>query len=57
MAPAELEEVLLSHKDIRDCAVVGVPDERSGEVPKAFVVRDRGELTEAEVKEFIKGSL
>jgi acyl-CoA synthetase (AMP-forming)/AMP-acid ligase II len=30
--------VLLDHPDVADCAVVGIADERAGEVPKAFVV-------------------
>lgn len=38
VAPAELEAVLLSHEAVTDAAVVGVPDEDAGEVPKAFVV-------------------
>lgn len=38
VAPAELEAVLLSHPAVADTAVIGSPDERSGEVPKAFVV-------------------
>lgn len=36
--PAELEEMLLTHPEISDCAVLGVPDEEAGELPKAFVV-------------------
>jgi long-chain acyl-CoA synthetase len=43
VAPAELEAVLLEHPDISDCAVVGVPDPESGEVPKAFVVPCAGQ--------------
>ena len=39
MAPAELEAHLLSHPDVADCAVVGVPDEIAGEVPKAIIVK------------------
>lgn len=39
MAPAELEAHLLSHPAVADCAVIQVPDDRSGEVPKAFVVK------------------
>lgn len=38
VAPAELEGVILSHPAVVDAAVLGSPDERSGEVPKAFVV-------------------
>ncbi|HEX4357991.1 MAG TPA: AMP-binding protein [Pseudonocardia sp.] len=39
VAPAELEAVLLAHEAVADAAVVGVPDEHSGELPKAFIVR------------------
>ncbi|GAA5840411.1 hypothetical protein JCM5353_004395 [Sporobolomyces roseus] len=36
--PAELEGHLLSHPDVQDVAVIGIPDEQRGEAPKAFVV-------------------
>ncbi|KAK0645300.1 AMP-dependent ligase vlmC [Lasiodiplodia hormozganensis] len=39
VAPAELEAHLLSHPYVNDCAVIPVPDERAGEVPKAFIVK------------------
>lgn len=53
VAPAELEEILLSHPLVLDAAVMGVDHERYGEVPKAFVVRKDAKLTSAEVQEFI----
>ena len=46
--PAEIEGFLLEHPAVAQIAVIGVPDERMGEVGKAFVV-PRGELTEAEL--------
>ena len=36
--PAEIEQILLAHPEIKDVAVLGVPDERLGEVGCAFVV-------------------
>lgn len=44
VAPAELESVLLSHPAIADAAVIPSPNEQTGEVPKAFVVR-KAEVT------------
>ena len=38
VAPSELEGLLLNHPDVADAAVIGIPDEYSGEVPLAFVV-------------------
>jgi 4-coumarate--CoA ligase len=38
VAPAELENLLLGHPLVSDAAVCGIPDERAGERPKAFVV-------------------
>jgi acyl-CoA synthetase (AMP-forming)/AMP-acid ligase II len=41
VAPAELESLLLTHPDVADVAVVGVPHGGGGEAPKAFVVARR----------------
>ena len=38
--PAEVENVLMSHPHVTDCAVIGVPHEKWGETPKAIVVLD-----------------
>ncbi|KAJ0166487.1 4-coumarate--CoA ligase-like 2 [Colletotrichum tanaceti] len=42
VAPAELEAHLLTHPAVSDTAVIQVPDDRAGEVPKAYVVRAAG---------------
>lgn len=54
VAPAELEALLVDHPQITDAAVVGRPDDESGEVPLAFVVAvaDSG-LDEEAVKAFV----
>jgi acyl-CoA synthetase (AMP-forming)/AMP-acid ligase II len=52
IAPAELEAVLVAHPAIADAAVVRVPDEQAGEVPKAFVVAT-AELSATEVMDYV----
>ena len=54
VAPAELEALLLDHPQITDAAVVGRPDDESGEVPLAFVVlAPDASLDEAGVKSYV----
>lgn len=58
VSPSEIETILLSHRDIKDAAVTAKPDERSGEVPVAFVVKNIGAtITAEEVQEFVKREL
>lgn len=56
--PNEVESVLLSHPEIVEAAVVGIPDANSGEAVKAFIVRaDDSAIEDTEVKAFCKKSL
>jgi long-chain acyl-CoA synthetase len=55
--PNEVEEVVMTHPDILECAVVGVPDEGSGETVKLFAVRKNPELTEADIRRFLTTKL
>jgi fatty-acyl-CoA synthase len=48
--PPELEQVILTLPGVREVAVIGVPDEKWGEVGKAFVVKDHEELTEQDLQ-------
>ncbi|TMQ91330.1 long-chain-fatty-acid--CoA ligase [Actinomadura soli] len=48
--PAEVENILMGHPDITDCAVIGVPDSKWGETPKAIVVLSP-DVTEQDVTE------
>lgn len=53
--PRELEEVIITHKAVSLCAVIGVADERLGEEVKAFVVLNQGhELSADEFIEWCK---
>ncbi len=56
--PAEIERKLGDHPGISQCAVVGVPDARLGEVGHAFIVRSPGSnLTEAQVIDWCRTNL
>lgn len=39
MSPSELEDVLRSHPAVLDVAVIGIPDDVSGELPRAYIVK------------------
>jgi fatty-acyl-CoA synthase len=56
--PAEVEELLAGHESIEEAAAIGVEDEKFGQRLKAFVVlRDGVELSEDEVKEYVRENL
>ncbi|MBN9141739.1 MAG: AMP-binding protein [Micrococcales bacterium] len=58
VAPAEIEGVLETHPAVAEACVVGVPDETWGEVPVAWVVRERGEyVEEGELVAHVRGFL
>lgn len=55
--PNEIENVLYSHPDVLECAVVGVVDDHSGEAVKAFVVVRNSGLTATALREFCRQDL
>ena len=58
ISSVELEGCLLSHPAVQEVAVVGMPHEKWGESPHAFVVlKDQARCEEGELKEFVRNSL
>ena len=56
--PAEVEKILHTHPKVFDAGIVGIPDEKWGEVGKAFLVLKPGEaMDNGEVFEFLKGKV
>jgi long-chain acyl-CoA synthetase len=55
--PNEVEAVVASHPGVVECAAIGVPDERSGEAVKLFVVRKDPNLTADALAEFCRQNL
>ncbi|XP_057776931.1 4-coumarate--CoA ligase-like 9 [Salvia miltiorrhiza] len=54
VAPAELEDLLLSHPAIVDAAVIPYPDDDAGQIPAAFVVRQPGStINESMIMDFV----
>lgn len=54
--PAEIENILFTHPKVFDAGIVGVQDEKWGEVGKAFIVLKPGEtMAEMEALEFLRG--
>jgi long-chain acyl-CoA synthetase len=50
--PNEIEEVVGLMPGVRECAAIGVPDAHAGEVVKLFIVRERPDLSEQQVRDY-----
>jgi len=55
--PNEVEEVLMSHPSVLEAAVIGVPDDKSGEAVKGFVVKKDQHVSEKELIDFCRENL
>lgn len=58
MAPAELEDLILGYESVSDAAVIGIPDDYSGELPMAYVVVKPGfkrdQQTAKQIQDYVK---
>ena len=58
MSPSELEDVLLKHPAIADVGVVGIPHDRHGEVPRAYVIKSsRQDISIDEINHYMREHL
>ncbi len=55
--PNEIEDVVAGHPGVENCAVIGVPDDKTGEAVKLFVVATDANLTAEDVKNYCKDKL
>jgi long-chain acyl-CoA synthetase len=55
--PNELEDVITQHPKVLECAAIGIPDEKSGEVVKVFIVKKDDSLTQDELMKFCREHL
>ena len=55
--PNEVEDVISGHPDVLECAAVGIPDEKSGEAVKVYLVASKEGVTAHELKEFCRERL
>ncbi|MBV8957212.1 MAG: 4-coumarate--CoA ligase family protein [Actinobacteria bacterium] len=52
--PAELEALLLTHPQVADAAVIGLPDDEAGEIPAAYIVlKDGADVSAADIQSFV----
>ena len=55
--PNDVEDVLVQMPGVRECAVIGVPHRKLGEIVKAYVVKSDHHLTEADILQYCKDTL
>jgi long-chain acyl-CoA synthetase len=55
--PNDVEDILAQMPGVRECAVIGVPHRKLGEIVKAYVVKSDHHLTEADVLQYCKDTL
>src|SRR5699024_2593496 len=55
--PTEIEDVVVTHPDVRETACIRVPDDKSGQAVKLFVVRNTPELTMEAVRSYCREHL
>ena len=58
LSALEIEQALLAHPEVREAAVIGVPDERRGQVPQAWIVaRRHDDALASELQEHVRARL
>jgi long-chain acyl-CoA synthetase len=55
--PNEIENIVASHPKVHEVAAIGIPDEKSGEVIKLFIVKRDASLTEQEIRAYCHENL
>jgi len=55
--PNEVEDVVVSHKNLVEAAAIGIPDDKSGEAVKLFAVRNDPALTEKDLIAYCRENL
>jgi long-chain acyl-CoA synthetase len=52
--PNEIEDIVMSHPKVKECAAIGIPNEKSGEALKLFVVKKEKSLSKNEIIDYCK---
>ena len=55
--PNDVEDVVCCHPKVKECAAVGIPSEKSGEVVKLYVVKKESSLTKNELLDYCRENL